>query len=270
MARNKATRLASPLPKGTVACGDLTLDPSQPHNNIIPFPSNLTLDTRSAPIKDIHTLQGTGVAADVGVQLTTFLKAQAQALHLDQIIINAPQATRYLVYNSETSFREACGSEVIRTWLKEHVLDEGRTAAMVVGMYTYSNASYTHTHSNQLGGRASGTIPTGTINANTIGGAHAAALNHQAFNMPEEHIFAIEYKNVKFKAWAKKKVEEAKLEQKPNRWEVFFGDRSKGAPEEDIENIFEFNLDDDEESEEDKMDDIVQEKKDLRFQGSVV
>ncbi|MCJ1390199.1 hypothetical protein MMC18_003057 [Xylographa bjoerkii] len=244
MARNRGRRLAQPLPlpKNTVLCGELTLDPSQPHNNVLPFPSSVPLEILSASFQNLHNCQTAGIGAEFGVQLMTFLNAQAHALHQDHFEITAPQGTKYLVRNSETSFKRACGDPAVRAWLEEHVIDEGRKAAMLVGMYTYCNASYTHIHRNHLEGQLSASDPTNAGSASL--GAGVGALTQQAFNMPEEQIFAIEYKLIKFKPWSKKKVEEAKLEEGPNRWEVFFGDRTKGAAVEGQENILEFNLDD--------------------------
>ncbi|MCJ1380760.1 hypothetical protein MMC17_003869 [Xylographa soralifera] len=255
MARNRGRRLAQPfpLPKGAVVCGDLTLDPSQPHNNVLPFPSNLPLDTLSTTFENLQNTQTSGFGAEFGVQLMTFLEAQAHALHLDHVHIVVPQGTRHLVRNSETSFKRACGEPNVRAWLEEHVIDEGRKAAMLVGMYTYCNASYTHIHQNQVKGQVSASDPTTAWSANL--GAGIGALNQQTFNVPEEQIFAVEYKLIKFKPWSKKKVEEAKLEEGPNRWKVFFGDRTKGTAAEEEENIFEFNLDDNVDNDDDKEDD---------------
>ena len=279
MGRNRARRLAHPLPlpKDIVLCGELTLDPSQPHNNVLPFPKHLALDIRSAEILDIHNLRGTAVGADFGLQLMTFLIAQARALHLDQVEINVPRGAKYLVRNSETAFKKACGDADVRAWLEEHVINEGRKAAMIVGMYTYTNATYSQNHQNQLGGRASGSDPTSTVNLNVALGAAAEEIDQHAFNMPDEQIFAIEYKIVKFKPWTKKKVQEARLEDGQNRWEVFFGDRSKGAVANEKENIFEFNLDDgdaDAADEDDETEEIEDQEGDeaapsMRFRGSL-
>jgi len=208
MARNRGRRLAHPLPlpKDTVLCGELTLDPSQPHNNVLPFPRDLPLDIRSEIIREVHNTQATGSGAGFWIQLMTFLKAQARALQLDDVKISVPQGTKYLVRNSEPSFKTACGKQDVRNWLEEHVIDEGRKTAMIVGMYTYSNTTYVHNHHQQLGGQTSVSDATNAASAGAEVGT--AAHNQQAFNMPEEQIFAIEYKPVKFKAWTKKQIEE--------------------------------------------------------------
>lgn len=145
----------------------------------------------------------------------------------------------------------------------------------MVGMYTYSNATYVHTHHNQVGGQISVSDPQDAVSAGAGGGI--AALDQQAFNMPEEQIFAIEYKPVKFKPWTKKKVEEAKLEDGPNRWEVFFGDRTKSATTGLKENVVEFDLDDndDNDDDDDELDDMDGgEEQDaptsMKFEGSNV
>ena len=283
MPRNRGRRLAHPLPlpKDTVLCGELTLDPSQPHNNVLPFPKELALDVRSTEIHNVHNVRGTAVGADFGVQLMTFLEAQARALRLDHVVINAPLGKKYLVRNSEPSFKAACGNKDVRDWLKEHVIDEGRKAVMIVGMYTYCNATYAHAHYNQLGGRVRAPISTAIGAGNPAAGAGATTLEYQAFNVPEEQIFAIEYKRVKFKALTKKNVAAAKLEDGPNRWEVFFGDRSKGAAADDKQNILEFDLEDDDVDEEgDDTDDEFHEMEDdeevqdtsssMNFEGSIV
>ena len=245
MARNRGRRLASPLPKNTVTGGELILDPSQPQNNLISYPKEPILDVRSIEIHNIHDPQRIDIGADLSIQLMTFLKAQAHALHLDHVQITAPKAKKYLVHNSETAFKMACKNQEIRAWLEEHVIDEGRRAAMVVGMYTYENATYVQDHRNELQGQAGASVPTDIANVKPSAGVHATFIDHRAFGIPEEHVFAIEYKWIRFKPWTKKKVEEARLDKGPNRWEVFFGDRSKGSTAEEKENIFEFSLEDD-------------------------
>lgn len=248
MARNRGRRLPLPLPKNTVVCGELILDPSQPHNAVMPLPDDLILDVRSTPFHNVHTSDGSAIGAEFGLQLMTFLKAQAKFLHLNQVDIKVPRADKYLVRDSETAFKEACGNKMVRTWLEKRVIDEGRTAAMIVGMYTYTNATYTHTHTNQLGGGISGSSSSASGNESAGGSAGAVSLNYQAFNSPEEQIFAIEYKFVKFKLFKKKKVEDARLEVGQNRWVFYFGDRSKGVAvtASDEENILQFDLEDDE------------------------
>ena len=246
MPRNKARRLEAPLPKDFIACGQLTLDPSQPQNNSILYPSNLPLDVRSAPMQDVHAIQGTAISANLTAQLMTFLTSQARALRLDHVQVHVPEATRYLVWSSEPAFKKACGRDDIRSWLEEHVINEGRKAVMIVGMYTYSNATYVHTKGNGLAGGISVSMPTDVATARLAAGADGAALDHHTFGMQGEHVFAIEYRRVRFRSWTKKKIADAKLEDGPNRWEVFFGDRSKGAAAADEkENIVEFSLVDD-------------------------
>jgi hypothetical protein len=159
---------------------------------VLPFPKDLALDILSADINNVHNLGGTATGANFGLQLMTFLTAQARALHLDQVEITVPRGTKYLVRNSETAFKKACGNQDVRAWLEEHVINEGRKAAMIVGMYTYTNTTYAHTRHNQVGGCTSASDPTGTVNINIALGVGAEGLDQHAFNVPDEQIFAIE------------------------------------------------------------------------------
>ena len=71
--------------------------------------------------------------------------------------------------------------------------------------------------------------------------------------MPDEQIFAIEYRSLTWKTFRRKKVESAMLAE--NRWEIFWGDRSKGSRNDsDDGTVVEFGLDD---SEFEELDDDV-------------
>ena len=248
MPQVRGRRLANPLPlpKDTVLCGEIVLDPSQPYNDVVAYPEKLAsgLKILPTPLTNVHDLHGAGIGFDFKVKLMSFLTAQAKAMRLGDVEIKVARGTIYKVRDSGGAFKKACGDQEVRDWIEEHVIDEGRNAAMIVGMHTYSDATYRRTGSRQVGAGASASDPTGSTNAEATARAGAVGFDHQTFNMPDEQIFAIEYRKVMFRRWSKKMLENARLHKGPNFWEIFLGDRSKGPATDDEENTLQCELED--------------------------
>lgn len=262
MRRPHGVQLRHPLPFDAVALGDLTLNPGIPSNDIRTYPADQPpLTIHQNHIRSLHELQSAEVAGSISVQFQSILQAKLQARQQQATEVQAPLATKYLLRNSGDAFKDACRDSKIRSWLSEKCVDQGRPAAMIVGMYTFNDAAYQHGsgRATQLGMKAQD--GTGVTNV----GAGAEATNTTAvqnsYMMPDEQIFAIEYRSLTWKMFRKKKVENATLAE--NGWEIFSGDRSKGAHNDNQDGtVVEFGLGDEEFEEFDDDDDEV-----IPFQG---
>lgn len=247
MTRNHGVQLRHPLPFDAIALGDLTLNPGIPANDVRSYPPTLPeLSKHMNHIIDLQELRASEIGGNVTTQFQSFLLAKLQARHQHEGEVRVPLATKYLIRNNGDAFKAACGDPEIRSWLVEHCVDQGRPAAMIVGMYTYNDASFRDKNVAGLEIQASAVDPSGTNNLGAQAGGVASRLHRRTFTMPDEQIFAIEYRSLAWRTLRKKTIENARLAEK-NRWEIFSGDRSKGA-EDDAENqnMVEFELGDDE------------------------
>ena len=258
MRRPHGVQLRHPLPFDAVALGDLTLNPGIPTNDVRSYPVDQPpLKTHHNHIRNLQELQTAEVGGNISVQFQSVLQAQLQARQQEATSISAPLATRYMLRNSEDAFEDACRDPKIRKWLSEKCVDQGRPAAMIVGMYTYSDATYQHGSGKSAGLGTNAQDPSGTTNIGVRAEATKSKAIQDSYMMPDEQIFAIEYRSLTWKTFRRKKIENATLAD--NRWEIFSGDRSKGAhnDSDDGAAVVEFELGDSEFEELDDMDDDV-------------
>lgn len=95
-------------------------------------------------IRSLHELQSTEVRSNISAQFQSVLQAQLRARQQAATRFQAPLATKYMLRNSEDAFSNACNDSKIRSSLSQKCVDQERPAAMLVGMYTYSDATYQH------------------------------------------------------------------------------------------------------------------------------
>lgn len=242
MWRRHGVQLRHPLPFDAVALGDLTLNPGIPTNDVRAYPVDQPpLTMHHNHIRSLHELQSAEMGGSLSAQFQSVLQAQLQARQQKATRVQAPLATKYLLRNSEDAFQNACQDSEIRKWLSEKCVDQGRPAAMIVGMYTYSDATYEHESSGSATFGVGAQDPTGKTNVRVGAEASRASATQNSYMMPDEQIFAIEYRSVTWKMFRRKKIETATLAE--NRWEIFSGDRSKGAGSDNEDGtIVEFGL----------------------------
>ncbi len=129
---------------------------------------------------------------------------------------------------------------------------------MIFGLYTFSDATYQHGSGRSTGLGVKAQDPTGATNVGIGADATQATASQNNYMMPDEQIFAIEYRSLTWKTFRRKKVETVVLAE--NRWEIFSGDRSKGNSKESEDGtVVDFDLGD---SEFEEFDDDV-----IPFQG---
>ncbi|MCJ1256069.1 hypothetical protein MMC24_003889 [Lignoscripta atroalba] len=244
MRRIHGVQLRHPLPFDAVLLGDLTLNPGIPANDVRSYPADQpALSIHHNYLRNLQELGSTEIGGNISAQFQAVLQAQLHARQQRSTEVEAPLATKYMIRNSTDAFENACRDPQIKMWLNKYCVDQGRPAAFIVGMYSYSDATYSHRRETAAGTSAGATDPTST----TALGVQAAISDTEAarttYTMPDEQIFAIEYRSLAWKIFQKKNVEGATLAK--NRWEIFSGDRSKGAGQ-DHESLVEFELGNDE------------------------
>lgn len=246
MRRPHGVQLRHPLPFDAVALGDLTLNPGIPTNDVRTYPADQPpLKTHHNHIRSLHELQSAEIGGNISVQFQSVLQAKLQARQQQATVAQAPLATKYLLRNSEDAFSNACRDSKIRNWLSDKCVDQGRPAAIIVGMYTYSDATYQHGSGSAMLFGAKAQDPTSVSHVGAGADATKTAATQNSYMMPDEQIFAIEYRSLTWRTFRRKKVENATLAE--NRWEIFSGDRSKGSSKDsDDGTVVEFELGDSE------------------------
>ena len=245
MRRLHGVQLRHPLPFDAILLGDLTLDPGIPLNDVRSYPdSQPALSIHQNYLRNLQELRSTEIGGNVSAQFQAVLQSQLVARQQRATEVEAPLATKYMIRNSTDAFENACQDPKIKSWLNKYCVDQGRPVAFVVGMYTYSDAKYSHGREIAAGASAGVTDPIGTTGLNVQSSMSATQNARTIFTMPDEQIFAIEYRSLTWRLFRKKSVEGATLAR--NQWEIFSGDRSKGSGQDDSGTLVQFELGDDE------------------------
>jgi hypothetical protein len=222
MGKTRGMRMRHPLAYDQIKLCDITLDIESPWNDCRAFPDKLD-EKDIFPVDELNleAIQSQVGQASAQAQLAAFVSAAATfaKTHLQRESVG--RARCYRIRNSGDKFKQACKNPQVRDWLNEYHIKSGLPAYMIVGLYTYQNArvgeAATNTGDVSGKGGSKGMQGSGQVTDKE----HTATI----FTVAGETIFAMEYRKVK-KQWLSKEVDRAALEQ-GNRWEIFWGMRSK-------------------------------------------
>jgi hypothetical protein len=184
-------------PFDAIALGDLTPNPGIPTNDVRAYPvDEPPLRMHHNHIRGLHELQSAEVRSSISVQFQSVPQAQLQARQQAATRAQAPLATKHMLLNSEDAFSNACNDSKIRSWLSQKCVDQERPAAMIVGMYMYSDATYQYGAGDATTFGIRARDPTGVTDVGMGAVATKAAAIQNSYVMPHEQIFAIEYRSL--------------------------------------------------------------------------
>jgi len=183
---------------------------------------------------------------NIASQLTNFLSSSFSKRLKASVRITADQAKTYYLNNAGQWFRDAVKSPETREWI-ERTIDEGEDIYIVVAYHTLVNARITA----QLGGQsaAGGTMAVPVSTALTaygvvvpfanvvdpgVGGFRGRIEDEQRqFMAPGEQIYAVQYRKVRWRWFARNKADEVTLETKA-WWERYDRPRYLQSKPEDL------------------------------------
>lgn len=222
--------LPLPLPADEVKIGSFLLNPSDPTQDYFNpqekdpglKPSILRVDVTdfTNTIRDAGTKEVEAVLT--GYFSTTIDWAKSKSLEL-----SSAKAATYLMRNSGYWFEQACALAPMRWWF-EWVTRRGHKIYLLVGLRTIFDGRFRleHTASTSTGGQVkvpadvlAGLPPMGL----DIGGGGKLSKYQTAsseFSAAGERIWALQYRQIKFKWYSSKKMENAALET-GTRWVTF-------------------------------------------------
>ena len=222
--------LPFPLPADEVKIGSFLLNPSDPTQDYLDpqeedpglKPSILRVDVTNFTntIRDAGTKEVEAVLT--GYFSTTIDWAKSKSLEL-----SSAKAATYLMRNSGYWFEQACALAPMRRWF-EWVSRRGHKIYLLVGLRTIFDGRFKieHSASTSTGGQVkvpadmlAGLPPMGL----DVGGGGKVSKDQTAsseFSAAGERIWALQYRQIKFKWYSSKKMENAALET-GTRWVTF-------------------------------------------------
>lgn len=225
--------LPLPLPADEVKIGSFLVNPSDPTQDYFDpqdFDPGLKPSILRMNVTDfINTIRDAGTKEVEGI-LTNYFSTTIDWAKSKSLELSSAKAASYLMKNSGYWFERACALTPMRVWF-EWVNRRGHKIYLLVGLSTVFDGSFKleHTASTSTGGRVkvpadvlSGLPPMGL----DVGGGGKVSKDQtasSAFSAAGERIWALQYRQIKFKWYSSKKMENAALET-GTRWVTF--DRS--------------------------------------------
>jgi hypothetical protein len=253
MIGKKGIVLRHPLAYNQVRLGDMTLNIDTPWNDFRSYPFDLAetdvFRSDKLTVSDIDIHRATG---SVSATVAGLFEAIATASKFSFTMQSTSTARCYRLNNSGDKFEASCAHDATRQWLQKQMIERDCPGYMIVGIYTFQDAKVTEGRANTLE-LATDVKPDAAAAAAAMGitagaGGKVVIDNLQArvYVSPDEQIFALEYRAIKFNWFVRKRITEAQLS-KSNYWQIFWGIRSsRESGSDDVEDVVEAVLDDEE------------------------
>ena len=222
--------LPCPLPADEVKIGSFLVNPGDPTQDyIVPQeedpglkPSILSVDVTDFT----NTIRDAG-NKEVEALLTSYFSITIDRAKSKSLELSSTKAATYLMRNSGYWFEQACELASIRRWF-EWVNRRGLKIYLLVGLRTIFDGRFklAHSASTSTGGLVK--VPTDLLAGLPpmgldVGGGGKVLKDQAAFsefNAAGERIWALQYRQIKFKWYSSKKMENAVLESR-TRWVTF-------------------------------------------------
>ena len=251
--------LPLPLPADEVYIGSFVLnpmDPTQDYFNPQEKEPDLKPSILRVDVTDFtNTIRNAG-SKQVEAVLTDYFSATIDCGKSKTLELSSAKAATYLMKNSSSWFEQVCALARTRRWF-EKIIGRGHKIYLLVGLRTVFDGRFKigHSISTSTGGHAqvpadvlAGLPPMGL----DVGGGGKVSKDQIAsseFDAAGERIWALQYRQIKFKWYSSKKMENAALET-GTRWLTFDARETRytypvgGAVPEDTEDIIEAFIDD--------------------------
>ena len=222
--------LPLPLPADEIQIGSFVLnptDPTQDYFNPLEKEPDLKPSVLRVDVTDFtNTIRDAG-SKEVKAVLTNYFSTTIDWGKSKTLELSSTKAATYLMKNSGSWFEQVCALAVMRVWL-EKIVSQNRKIYLLVGLRTIFDGRFKtdHSASATTGGRVqlpadvlAGLPPMGL----DVGGGGKVSMDQTAsteFSAAGERIWALQYRQIKFKWYWSKKMENAALET-GTRWVTF-------------------------------------------------
>ena len=228
--------LSFPLSLNAISLGRLVDNPKAPSQGFFDPSEKLlskpkpTLDISLA--NNISRLLASGNKGNFELTLAAFASTFFKGEHKDVRQLTAKQVKQCSLLNSTEWFDEICAARETRVWLERAAM-RGRKTYLVTGLQTLTDASINDDHKRHFGtgaglqapllAAAGVPVPTPLDPSVTIGSSVSRDAKIK-YEIPDEKIYSIQYREVRLRKGDAKEVLGAKLSSK-TWWEQICADR---------------------------------------------
>ena len=251
----------TPLSLSSIPLGSLIPSIRHPHQDAL-VAIDIPLQPPS-PLIYVHVQSDftshltSGTSSRLNTHLTRLLSAANHHAKSSSLHLAAVESRTYELRNPEQHLAEVCKSAEARAWLQRRV-ERGGKSYVVIGLRTFIDARMCRQKQNTVGLDGGITIPTAEVIAASAGipllgslvggelldmgvgaGTSKSEEQRQAFLAPGEQIYALCYREITFRWFERKNVDNAFLKES-NRWVMVDDNRSAASGDE--EEVVEVNF----------------------------
>ncbi|PNP49901.1 hypothetical protein THARTR1_09431 [Trichoderma harzianum] len=234
--------LNRPIPRDAIELGHLVADPIQPDQDycLPEFAEEGVEDGSStnpaATLQRIENFQDVleqTRGTKLELRLPKLLSIGASNPDSVSLKVSSSLCVIHQLRNSSAYFDAACEDRAVRDWLERQAKRPLRTAYLICGFKTLTDARVELVHYKDNVLDLSSSVPAAVI-AGAASGLDAAArvsLNRESYEnlgytATGEQVFAVQYRKIRFALFSTKRVDTAYLD-KSNRWKSYINTRSR-------------------------------------------
>lgn len=241
--------LDRPIPRDHIELGRLVLDPKYPNQDFCQplLPSDVTIQNFENFQETLSHSRNTRLEVKLLSILTLARSAPGKS---STTSITSRLCVIRQLRDPNTYFNGACGEEDVRRWLEEGSQGLYNSVYLVCGFKTLTDAEVAVSRSAGAGVDLSAGIP-GSLVAAASGlplpilpdsgldvsvGLSSANESSETtgYTATGEHVYAVQYRKIKFSVFSSRKVEKAYLE-RGNRWKSYVGARTGDGVDDGID-----------------------------------
>ncbi|KAL1846314.1 hypothetical protein Daus18300_014297 [Diaporthe australafricana] len=240
--------LGQPIPREFIELGRLVLDPKYPNQDFCQ--PSLQSDVATQRFENFQETLERSRNTRLEVKLLSLLSLTPSAPRKSSTTITSRLCVVHQLREPNAYFSGACGEEGVRSWLEEGSRSPYSNVYLVCGFKTMTDADVALSRSDgadidvcagisaSLLTAASGvplpTLPDSGLDVSVGFSSANERSGTTGYTATGEHVYAVQYRKIKFSIFSSRKVEKAYLE-RGNRWKSYVDARSGDGVDDGID-----------------------------------
>lgn len=240
--------LDKPIPRDFVELGRLVLDPKYPNQDFCQ--PSLPSDVATQRFENFQETLERSRNTQLEIKLLSLLSLTPSALRKSSTTITSRLCVIHQLREPNAYFTAACGEKSVRSWLEEGSRSLYDNVYLVCGFKTLTDAEVAVSRSNGAEVEVSAGVSASLLTAAagvplpiltdsgldlSVGFSSANERSGSSgYTATGEHVYAVQYRKIKFSMFSSRKTEKAYLE-RGNRWKSFVGARAGDGVDDGID-----------------------------------
>lgn len=240
--------LDRPIPRDFIELGRLVLDPKYPNQDFCQ--PSLESDAATQRFENFQETLERSRNTRLEIKLLSLLSLTPSAPRKSSTTITSRLCVIHQLREPNAYFSRACGEESVRSWLEEGSRSLYDNVYLVCGFKTLTDAEVAVSRSNgaeiEVSAGVSGSLITAAAGVPlpiltdsgldvSVGFSSANERSGSSgYTATGEHVYAVQYRKIKFSMFSSRKAEKAYLE-RGNRWKSFVGARAGDGVDDGID-----------------------------------